>query len=143
MSIEEAVSISESFDDVFRNLGYKSRGQSTYQKVKKEIEDMNLDTSHFTKSGKRYDLDDILVEDSKYTNMPRLKIRLINKGLLKNECYECGQLPSWNGRQLVLQLDHINGVNNDNRIENLRLLCPNCHSQTDTYSGKNIKLNNN
>jgi hypothetical protein len=47
--------------------------------------------------------------------------------------------PNWNNKGLVLQLDHINGVHNDNRVENLRILCPNCHSQTDTFCAKNIK----
>jgi 5-methylcytosine-specific restriction endonuclease McrA len=51
----------------------------------------------------------------------------------------CGQQPMWNGKQLVLILDHINGINNDNRLENLRLLCPNCNSQTPTFAGRNAR----
>lgn len=83
-------------------------------------------------------LTDILVVDSTY-NKYYLKKRLLKENILKNECYECNIGPSWNGKQLILQLDHINGINNDNRLENLRLLCPNCHSQTDNFGGKNIK----
>jgi len=56
--------------------------------------------------------------------------------MLKNICEFCGIGPSWNDKSLTLQLDHINGVNTDNRLENLRILCPNCHSQTDTWCGK-------
>lgn len=68
-----------------------------------------------------------------------VKKRVIKKGLLTNECQACGLKPEWNGKVLVLQIDHINGVNNDHRLENLRLLCPNCHSQTDTFCHKNRK----
>lgn len=80
----------------------------------------------------------MLVENSK-TNRGSLKKRLIKAGLLKTECYECKLGTVWNGKNLVLVIDHINGVHNDNRIENLRLLCPNCNSQTETFSGKNKK----
>lgn len=68
-----------------------------------------------------------------------LKKTLIRKGVLKNECCVCGQLPIWNDKKLVMVFDHINGVHNDYRLENIRLLCPNCNSQTDTFSGKNKK----
>ena len=68
--------------------------------------------------------------------MTSLKKRILRAGLLKNECYICG-LKEWLNKPIVLQLDHINGNNKDNRIENLRLLCPNCHSQTSTWCGKN------
>lgn len=76
-----------------------------------------------------------LVKGSKINTYP-LKRRLLRKGLLNPICYQCGLADSWNGKYLSLQLDHINGISNDNRLENLRILCPNCHSQTDTYAGK-------
>lgn len=71
--------------------------------------------------------------------LPRqcIKKRILEKQLLKYECECCGIGDEWNGETLVLQLDHINGVNNDDRLENLRFLCPNCHSQQHTYAGKN------
>jgi 5-methylcytosine-specific restriction endonuclease McrA len=63
----------------------------------------------------------------------------IKKYNLKDyKCSYCG-ISEWNGKELSLHLDHINGINNDNRLDNLRFLCPNCHSQTDTYCGKNKK----
>lgn len=58
---------------------------------------------------------------------------------LDDHCSECDLPPLWNGKKLVMVLDHINGVNNDNRKENLRLLCPNCNSQSDTFSGRNVR----
>jgi Zn finger protein HypA/HybF involved in hydrogenase expression len=88
-----------------------------------------------------YSLDDLLIENSPYSSRARLKIRLIRSGKLKNECTECGQKPLWNDKHLTLELDHINGIYNDNRIENLRILCPNCHSQTPTSCGKKQKEN--
>lgn len=65
-----------------------------------------------------------------------VKMRLLRAGLLKNECSDCG-LTEWCGKRLSMHIDHINGIHNDHRLENLRMLCPNCHSQTDTYGGKN------
>lgn len=68
-----------------------------------------------------------------------LKNLLIKKGLKEDKCEICGQLPEWNGQPLVLQLDHINGDHYDNRIDNLRIVCPNCHTQTDTFGTKKPK----
>lgn len=97
-----------------------------------------------TSGKKQIPLEDILIENSKYTNSCRLKERLIKYGYLQNKCYICC-ITEWNHLPIVLQLDHINGINTDNRIENLRLLCPNCHSQTDNFcrsinSSKRIHL---
>lgn len=83
--------------------------------------------------------EDILVEHSTYSSTHNLKRRLIRAGLLEEKCVWCGLTDTWNGKMLVLQLDHINGISNDHRLENLRLLCPNCHSQTETYCARNLK----
>ena len=66
-----------------------------------------------------------------------IKNRLIRAGILENRCGECG-LTEWRGKRLGIQIDHVNGIRDDNRIENLRMLCPNCHSQTETFAGYNI-----
>ena len=79
-------------------------------------------------------LEDILVKDSPYLNTDRLKKKLISVGLLVRVCADCGNTGTWQGKPLVLQLEHRNGDSRDNRIENLELLCPNCHSQTATFS---------
>lgn len=65
-----------------------------------------------------------------------IKRRLLDAGILKNACDECG-ISEWRGKPLSVQIDHKNGKPNDHRIENLRMLCPNCHSQTETFGGRN------
>lgn len=69
------------------------------------------------------------------------KKALLSLNLREHRCEDCG-LDSWNGKEITLELDHINGMNNDHRLENLRLLCPNCHSQTPTWRGRNINSGN-
>jgi hypothetical protein len=81
-------------------------------------------------------LDDVLVAHSSYTNLGSLKRRLLAEGILEYRCAECG-LSEWRGEKLPLDLDHVNGVSDDNRQENIRLLCPNCHALTPTYRGRN------
>jgi hypothetical protein len=65
-----------------------------------------------------------------------VKARLLREGLIRNQCDECG-LSEWQGKPLSIHIDHINGIRDDHRLENLRMLCPNCHSQTDTYGARN------
>ncbi len=83
-------------------------------------------------------LEDLLCSDRPQTGRGHLKRLLIDSGTLKYECSECG-IFDWRGIRLSLVLDHINGMPTDNRLENLRLLCPNCNSLTDTFCGKNTK----
>lgn len=80
----------------------------------------------------QFPLEQILVEHSTYVSFHNLKPRLVKAGLLEYKCSWCGCI-DWLGEPIALQLDHINGVRSDNRIENLRFLCPNCHSQTRTW----------
>lgn len=134
---------SKSYSDVLKELGLTTKGGNSSKLLKQRIVDLGIDTSHFEKEGvraqavRRTDIKDILVENSTYLSISRLKIRLVNENILKYECSICKNTGEWNGQALSLQLDHINGVNNDHRIENKRFLCPNCHSQTSTYSGRN------
>ncbi len=83
-------------------------------------------------------IEDICVEDSKFARQ-YIKRRLISEGLKKNICEECG-IDSYNDKPLTMQLHHKNGKNKDNRLENLQILCPNCHSQTENYAGKNRSI---
>jgi hypothetical protein len=80
-----------------------------------------------------------LLTENSTVNRTNLKERLLENNILKNECSICGQLPIWNNKPLSLHIDHINGISDDNRLENLRILCPHCHSQTDTFAGRNNK----
>jgi hypothetical protein len=141
-SLLELVSKSSSYKEVLNYFGLENKGNNFKTLRQRMIED-GIDFSHF-KSRQEYlipfqegaPLQSILVENSSF-NRTHLKNKLLKSGLLKNECYICGQLPFWNGKPLSLQLDHINGISNDNRIENLRILCPHCHSQTESFAGKN------
>ena len=109
------------------------------------IKEYDLDISHFTAQGLNTDLhfnpaeakpiEDILVADSNYQSY-KLKRRLIQEGLKDNICERC-RLSEWQGAPIPLELHHINGNNRDNRLENLALLCPNCHALTESYRGKN------
>ena len=122
---------------------------ANYKKFKQMINRYQIDISHFTgklwNKGKKIGfnpiipLESILIQDSNYLNTSLLKKRLIRANILKYECFIC-KLDKWLNKPISLQLDHINGINNDNRLENLRLLCPNCHSQTPTFAGKNIQI---
>ena len=80
---------------------------------------------------------DIVLRESK--SRAYVKARLLRAGIIENRCDECG-LNEWRGRALTIQIDHINGIGTDNRLENLRMLCPNCHSQTETFGTRNWKI---
>lgn len=81
-------------------------------------------------------LEDLLVAGRTTTNRTHLKQRLLKARFKESRCEICG-ITEWQGKPLSLQLHHINGDGHDNRLENLELLCANCHSQTDTYGGRN------
>lgn len=142
------VNISDSIVDLQKRIGYGTSSGSVGKNIKKRIRELNLSVDHFTKSKSKrlenigkssYTLNEILIENSNYLNRGRLKIRLVKEGVLEYKCSCCNNKGEWLGKPITLQLDHINGICNDNRLFNLRFLCPNCHSQTETYSGKNIK----
>jgi hypothetical protein len=123
--------------DVLRTLGFDLSG-GNYQAVRRRVTRLALDTSHWHRgrppAGRP--LESVLIRGG-YTNRHRLKLRLLRAGHLSNSCALCELGPQWHSHPLTLVLDHINGINDDYRPDNLRLLCPNCHSQTPTFSGRN------
>lgn len=142
--LKDIVNESNTLAEVMRKLGYTGNRGNSIKGLKQFFTENNIDISKFSINNRHCyshpscKLEDIMVSESTYTNMNRFKERLLQSGLIKNECYCCG-LTCWNGKPITLQLDHINGNNRDNRLENLRLLCPNCHSQTSTYCGRKKK----
>lgn len=141
---EIAIKNAKSIAQALRNLGIKDRG-GNYRIIKNAIDKYQIDTSHFTGQGWNVNLnfnpntkiktEDLLVENSNY-NSYKLKKRLLSEGYKEKKCECCG-LTEWQGKEIPLELHHINGDNTDNRIENLEILCPNCHALTDNYRGRN------
>jgi hypothetical protein len=138
-----AVGACRSIAGVLRACGLKATG-ANYAAVKRRVRALALDTSHWTGKGHavgtpraRIALEQILVEHSTYATTSSLKRRLLRAGLLEARCALCGLGTEWAGRPLTLVLDHFNGVFDDHRLENLRLLCPNCNSQQPTFAGRN------
>lgn len=144
----ELLKNSSTISEVLFKLGYSVKGNSWgFAKVKQRMSDLNLDGSIFkgkspiTKYGTLHKVDasDILKPNCKHARSV-LRRYVIKNNLIPYRCAICGCV-EWQGRTLSLELDHINGINNDNRIENLRFLCPNCHSQTTTYGSRNQQRN--
>lgn len=147
--LRAAVARSRSYRQVLIRLGLSPAGGGSYETLKRRVAALQLDTSHFSGRGwnagnesgnlqrRAIPLSDALVPDSPVTNFVRLKARLLRLGLLANRCQICGLGPRWNDLDLVLRMDHINGIRTDNRIENLRMICPNCDSQLPTFAGRN------
>lgn len=145
--LKESVVNSLSIAQVCRELGIKPVG-GNYKTISLKIKENKIDISHFTgkawnvgtkftKFVKEYKLEEILIENSPYKSPSKLKEKLIKFGLKKRECETCKNT-KWLGQDIKLEIHHINGINTDNRIENLQILCPNCHAYTDNFRGKNI-----
>lgn len=98
--------------------------------------DKNQSGKGVARPSKRVDVREYLKLDGLPIHSAKLRLKLIAAGLKENKCEECG-LETWRGMPLPLELDHLNGNRFDNRLENLKIKCPNCHSQADTNAGKN------
>lgn len=138
--------IKESFSkvEVFEKINLRNVG-SNYKTLNKYIELYEIDISHFHNNFHKMKMRnqfntipmcDILVENSTYSRT-HLKKRLYDEGYLKPICCLCGQNEYWNGMKIALILDHINGIPDDNRICNLRIVCPNCNAGLETFAGRN------
>ncbi len=155
--IEKFVNKSKSIKDVILHLGLKPNN-GNYRNISGKIKIYGISIEHFTRNptrGKTYENCESIRKTTRRIRWPDekvfcknsvsiqgqpLKKRLIFDKGWKDECVICGLKAEWNGKPITLQVDHINGSFNDNRLENLRILCPNCHSQTDTYAGRRNSL---
>ena len=136
----ELIKNSASTADVLRSLEYSTNGNSwAYRIVAERMDKLKITFGKKLKQNsngivKKLPLDKVLIEDSNY-NRTKLKDRLIQEGVKEYKCEICG-ISEWLGNPISLQLYHLNGIHNDNRLSNLQLLCPNCHSQTDNFGTK-------
>lgn len=145
VELVSAVAFGSSYASVARSTGLGGDAAAS-RRAKHLIAEARLAMTHFTGQGWNggraigglggRPLEEVLVY-GRLEQSNDLRRRLLRDGLLSPEC-ECCRLVTWQGRPIPLELDHINGDRKDNRLENLRLLCPNCHAQTDTYRGRNI-----
>jgi hypothetical protein len=139
-----AVAKCKSMAGVMRELGLRVAG-ANYHTIRWAIRKLGLDTSHFTGQGHRkgskipivaaQPLEHFLKRDSFHCTSG-LRLRLLKEGVFEPRCAACN-LESWQGQAIPLELDHKDGDRFNNLIDNLRLLCPNCHALTPTYRGKN------
>jgi len=140
--VQSCVSLAE----VFRYFGLAKNG-ATYKILKRRLSEDGIDFSHIplglgsnrgrnVGGNRTIPLEDVMVKGSNY-NTGNLKNRLLKNGMLVYRCSICGQEPFWNGKEMTLIMDHINGVRTDNHQENLRIVCANCNMQLPTTNGKN------
>jgi Zn finger protein HypA/HybF involved in hydrogenase expression len=136
--LESAMNGAHSMAEIVRRLGL-NKSSGTYNKVQKMLDHYDIKISYIkrARNTKKYLLEEIFCKNSTY-DRTTLRNRIIKEGILEYKCQMC-KISNWNDKALSLQLDHINGIRNDNRLENLQFLCPNCHSQCETWGSKNRK----
>lgn len=141
--IEDAIKDSVSFSETLRKLGIPNVGNNGATLKSIAIKN-NIDFSHFTgrartyKPARAYNIEDYLNNRVRVSTY-KLKKVLFETGFKENKCEICG-VSEWNNQPIHCQLHHINGNHLDNRLENLQILCPNCHSQTDNYCGNSNRI---
>jgi hypothetical protein len=149
-NFEPIVLNSKNLTEVLIKLKMTTKGNSR-ETLKKYIREYNINISHFETISernkingkfKKISLKNILIENSSYKTTSHLKNRLYDEGLKERKCEICGQNENWHGKHMSLIIDHINGINNDNRIENLRIVCPNCNATLPTHCMGFKKLSN-
>ena len=128
---------SKNYHECLIKLGYKSSSGSSIKLLKQKIEKLGIDTSHFTtKTPVKRTEENVFCKDST-ANQATLRRWYVKGEYTEYKCAICGQEPFWNNKAMTLILDHINGDNHDDRLENLRWVCGNCNMQLDTTNGKN------
>lgn len=135
------VKSSFSMKECLKKIGYSNTGTDINAAFRRRCEDLSIDTGHFTRKKTRHCSDDEIFSTHSIVTQDVLRKRYLHCYEIPYRCAVCGHPPYTNGIELVLRLDHINGDNHDNRLENLRWLCPNCDSQQDTFCGRNVEWN--
>ena len=136
------VAESSNMTEISLKLGYAAKSGSNYQRIRTRIDELKLSTDHFSLGNRRpikRNEENIFIENST-ADQKTLRKQYLKGNYTEYKCDICGQLPIWNGKELTLILDHKNGHNHDDRLENLHWVCPNCNQQLPTTNGKNIKL---
>ena len=138
--LEKLCKESASYRQVLKKAG-RTQGGSTSNTLKKKIQEFNIDISHFIMKDdndrQKYSLEEVFCKNSPVTQK-MLRGYVTRHNILEYKCEKCKCDGHWQDGIISLEIDHINGNNKDNRIQNIRYLCPNCHALTDTYRGKNI-----
>ena len=143
--IQEFIKNSHSIREVLEKVGLSSNGSGGYHTIKRYINKYNL--SHTFKEGTKIkkindgDVNNFFTVNS-FTGRGNIRKKIIKYKLIEYKCNKCGNVGIWQGEKISLQLEHKNGINNDHRLENLCFLCPNCHSQTNTFGSKNSLIKN-
>lgn len=140
--LENIVKHSLSYKDVAKLLGYTSYSGDLYNNIKEKIKFFNIDTSHFSRQVQLIRNEKNIFILNSTANQTTLRKWYLKGEYTSYKCSICGQEPIWQNKELTLILDHINGENHDDRLENLRWVCPNCNQQLDTTNGKNKKILN-
>lgn len=140
--LKDIVSNSYSWRELYRNLGYASSNESLKQTILRRLNKYQITTEHFTSLHTPRTVikndEEIFIKDTPVATKT-IRDHYRNGNYSEYKCSICGLEPFWNGKELVLTLDHINGIHSDSRLENLRWVCPNCDRQLDTFSGRNFK----
>ena len=140
--LEEALDNSYNLTSALEYLGYETPRGKMYKILRQRFEFFGIDYSKLENgknpnATKRYSDEEVFNANSK-VSQETLRKRFLQRQHQDFRCQICG-ISSWQGKPLTLRLDHINGKRTDNRIENLRWVCPNCDSQLETYCGRNVK----
>ena len=151
--LEELCKDSYSYAEVLRKAGRK-QGGGTQATLRKKIEEYQIDISHFTgqrwqespnqepqQGREKYSLNEVFIKNSPVTQKV-LRGYIERHSIIEYKCQTCGCDGHWQNGKISLEVDHIDGDNSNNEINNLRYLCPNCHALTETYRGKNKTLKN-
>lgn len=147
--LQKIVNECYSLTQVIEKVGWTLSG-SAHKFIRRELVNRNIDFSHFRFAGANFG---VFHKGGKSTSFEKMSLRkkrvsgqslrrrMITEKLKKDQCEICGQLPKHNGKSLVLQVNHKDGDKTNNKLENLEIICPNCHTQTETFTGKNIRSN--